>query len=66
MVGLNKYEGKARRQMRRSRKGAPADLANRFRERVIPNKRTPERHRIDNEDGSFYLQDRYYDEDEND
>lgn len=61
MVGLNKYEGKARRQMRRSRKGAPADLANKFRERVIPNKR-----RIDNEDGSFYLQDRYYDEEDND
>lgn len=61
MVGLNKYEGKARRQMRRSRKGAPADLANKFRERVIPNKR-----RIDNEDGSFYLQDRYYDDNEED
>lgn len=53
MVGLNKFEGKARRQERRVRKGVPVDLAIRYRTR------TKERKRVENEDGSYYFDDDY-------
>lgn len=56
MAGLNKFEGKARRQERRVRKGVPVDLAVKYRTRTVDRKRT------DNEDGSYYFTERYYDD----
>jgi hypothetical protein len=66
VTGLNKFSEKDRRRQRRSfkdvkeRNPIAKDLGSaKYRQRTVPNKR-----RIDNEDGSFYFQERYYDEDD--
>ena len=58
--GLNKFTEKERRKQRRQyeHNHIAQDLDTpKYRQRVIPNRK-----RIDNDDGSFYLADRYYEE----
>ena len=58
MPGLNKFNEKERRLQRR-RNFVAKDLASpKYHQRVI------DRKRIENEDGSVYYQDRYYDEED--
>ena len=54
-------EEKERRLQRRRNFIARDLMSNKYRQQVMPNRR-----RIDNEDGSYFFQDRYYDEDETD
>jgi hypothetical protein len=59
MVGLHKFDGKNKREQRR-RNHVARDLATpKYHQRIIP-----DRKRIDNDDGTFYLDERYYDDDE--
>lgn len=58
MTGLNKYDQKEKRKQR-LRNHIAKDLASpKYRQRILERKRT------DNEDGSYYFADRYYDEDD--
>lgn len=59
MVGLNKFDIKKKREQRR-RNHVARDLAtSKYRQRVVPDKK-----RLDNEDGTFFLSERYYDDGE--
>lgn len=59
MVGLHKFTGKEKREQRR-RNHVARDLATpKYRPRVVP-----DRKRIDNEDGTFYLDERYFEDNE--
>lgn len=59
MVGLHKFEGKEKREQRRRNHVARDLLTPKYHQRVVPDKK-----RIDNEDGTYYLVERYFDEDE--
>jgi hypothetical protein len=59
MVGLHKFTGKEKREQRRRNHIARDLLTPKYRSRVVPDKK-----RVDNENGSFYLVERYYDDDE--
>lgn len=59
MVGLHKFTDKEKRAERRRNHIARDLLTPKYHQRVIPDKR-----RTDNEDGTFYLTERYYDDDE--
>lgn len=59
MVGLNKFDEKNKREQRR-RNHVARDLAtSKYHQRIIPDKK-----RIDNADGTFYFDERYYEDDE--
>ena len=58
MVGLHKFEGKNKREQRRRNHVARDLLTPKYRQRIVP-----DRKRIDNEDGSYYLDERYYEDD---
>jgi hypothetical protein len=59
MVGLHKFTDKEKRAQRRRNHIARDLLTPKYHPRVVPDKR-----RVDNEDGTFYLIERYYDDDE--
>jgi hypothetical protein len=59
MVGLHKFIAKEKRAQRRRNHIARDLLTPKYHLRVVPDKR-----RTDNEDGTFYLTERYYDDDE--
>jgi hypothetical protein len=59
MVGLHKFSDKEKREQRRRNHIARDLLTPKYRQRVVP-----DRKRIDNDDGTFYLDERYYDDDE--
>lgn len=59
MVGLHKFTDKEKREQRR-RNHIARDLATpKYRQRIVPDKK-----RIDNEDGTFYLTERYDDDEQ--
>lgn len=59
MVGLNKFEVKDKRAQRRRNHIARDLLTPKYHQRIIP-----DRKKVENADGTFYLDERYYDDGE--
>lgn len=61
MTGLNKFDNKDKRRQRLKNHIAKDLASSKYRQRVMPSRKRIE---SENEDGSYYFQDRYYDDED--